>query len=138
MRSTILFFFIVVMTISCKTAPRNKFSYKLDEKQSWINAYKYEAFYGCIKEGIGNDSLRIILEKKDLFNLNSDMDFSTIDNARKLGKKIIKNMPNAYIKIDKGEEHLKDKNFISNTCLMYYASRELDSVAESEYKISKK
>jgi hypothetical protein len=133
-----LIFFIIVLPVSCKTQQRDKFNYKLDEKQAWINAYKYEVFYGCIKEGIGNDSLRIILGKKDLFSPYPDMDFSTIDDARKLGKQIIEKMPDAYIKIDKGEEHLKEKNFISNTCLMYYASRELDSIAKSEYKVLKK
>ena len=122
------------LPVSCKTQQRDKFSYQPDEKQAWINAYKYEVFYGCIKEGIGNDSLRIILRKKDLFSPYSDMDFSTIDDARKRGKQIIEKMPDAYIKIDKGEEHLKEKNFISNTCLMYYASRELDSIAKSKYK----
>lgn len=42
-------------------------------------------------------------------------------------------MPKANIKIEKGEEHLKNKNFISYNCLVYYASRELDSIAEIEY-----
>jgi len=122
--------------MSCTVQKREKFSYNLDKKQSWISGYKYEVFYGCIKEGIGNDSLRIILEKKDLFNQNSDIDFPTIDKARALGSEVIKKMPKAYIKIDKGEEYLKQKNFISHNCLVYYASKELDSIANVEYEES--
>ncbi|HEU4496967.1 MAG TPA: hypothetical protein VFR70_07940 [Flavobacterium sp.] len=135
MRCVIFFFLgVAALAISCKAQHKDKFSYKINEKQSWINAYKYEVFYGCIREGIGNDSLRIILQRKDLFNPYCDMDFSIIDDARKRGKQIIEKMPDAYIKIDKGEEHLKEKNFILNTCLMYYASRELDSIANAVYK----
>lgn len=74
------------------------------------------------------------MNNKDLFSKNSGVNFSTIDQAREYGKKIIQQMPEAYIKIDKGEEYLRDKNFISYNCLVYYASRELDSIANSVYK----
>lgn len=43
-------------------------------------------------------------------------------------------MPKANIKIDKGEEYLRNKNFISYDCLVYYASLELDSIANIAYK----
>ena len=125
----------VFCTLSCTVQKRDSFSYaETNTKTQWINSFKYEVFYGCIKEGIGNDSLRIILQKKDLFNPNAEVDFVVNDKARSLGKGIIENMPKPYIKIDKGEEDLKNKNFISSNCLKYYASKELDSIAEAEYK----
>ncbi|CAM3926742.1 MULTISPECIES: hypothetical protein [Flavobacterium] len=120
--------------ISCNTYKRDKFTYNQDNKQSWIDSYKYEAFYGCINEGLENDSLRILLKNKDLLNSNLDLSFSIIDEARSFGKKIIKNMPKPIIKIDKGDESLKNKNFISYNCLKYYASKDLDSIAHKAYK----
>ena len=43
-------------------------------------------------------------------------------------------MPVPYIKIEVGNEYLKNKNFISYNCLNYYASKELDSIANIEYE----
>ena len=74
------------------------------------------------------------MEKKDLFNSYDAIDFTAIDFARELGKQIIKKMPVPYIKIEVGNEYLKNKNFISYNCLNYYASKELDSIANIEYE----
>jgi len=125
---------MAILSISCNTYKRESFTYNENEKQLWINSYKYEAFYGCINQGLENDSLKIILKRKDLFNPNLNLEFSTIDLARESGKNIILQLPKPYIKIDAGEENLKNKNYISYTCLKYYASRELDSIAQEEYK----
>jgi hypothetical protein len=125
----------LLVLVSCKTTQqREHFTYSPTEKQVWIDSYKYDVFYGCIKEGAGNDSLRLILQQKDLFNRNVNVDLAISKQARELGAKIIREMPEPIIKIDKGEEYLKDKNFISYNCLVYYASRELDSIAHTEYE----
>jgi hypothetical protein len=136
-KSIIYLFFIVLLFLSCRpTNIRESFSYEEDDlKRNWINSYKYEVFYGCIKQGLGNDSLRIILSKNDLFNKFLELEFKTIDSARNLGYKLIQNMPTPFIKID---ENSTNKNFISYNCLKYYASRELDSIAIAEYKKFKK
>lgn len=118
---------------SCKTnSLKQKFNYEeKNSKELWINSYKYEVFYGCIKEGLGNDSLRIILKDKDLFNKSLELEFNTIDNARQLGSYIVVNMPKPFIKFE--NENDLNKNFISYNCLKYYASRELDSIANIEF-----
>ena len=103
-----------------------------NSKDLWVNSYKYEVFYGCIKEGLGNDSLRILLKDKDFFNKSLDLEFKTIDEARKLGSSIVINMPKPYIKLENKKD--LNKNFISYNCLKYYASKELDSIANVEYK----
>lgn len=123
---------------SCNTFKRERFKYIQDEKQSWINSYKYEAFYECINEGLENDSLKIILSNKDLFAPNLNIDFSTTEEARQCGRNIAKKIPKPFIKIDKGEEKLINKKFISFSCLNYFASRELDSIAKSQYEFLKK
>ncbi|NBL65513.1 hypothetical protein GV828_09905 [Flavobacterium sp. NST-5] len=124
----------IILSCSNKVYLREKFTYEQNSKQVWIDSYKYEAFYGCLNEGIQNDSIRIILNSKDLFNKNSDLDFVLIEEARKHGQQVIIKMPTPYVKVDKGEEYLKNKNFISYNCLVYYASRELDSIAKNAYQ----
>ena len=134
----IILFAIAISLISCDTYKRESFTYNENEKQLWINSYKYEAFYGCMNQGLENDSLKIILKSKDLFNPNLNLDFSTIDLARQSGKNSILQLPKPFIKVDVGEENLQTKNYFSYTCLKYYASRELDSTAQEEYKKYKK
>ncbi|MFA5556034.1 MAG: hypothetical protein WCY06_05850 [Flavobacteriaceae bacterium] len=134
MRVFIIMFISSLFFFSCNSYKRERFTYYEQEKKIWINSYKYQVFYGCIERGIGNDSLRIILKNKDLFSKNSNVNFFIIDQAREYGKRIIEEMPDANIKIDKGEEYLRNKNFISYNCLVYYASRELDSIANNAYK----
>jgi hypothetical protein len=138
MKKTFLSIITITTLFSCNTFKRERFKYIQEEKQSWINSYKYEAFYGCINEGLKNDSLKIILSNKDLFAPNLNIDFFTIDQARELGRDIAKNIPKPFIKIDKGEEKLASKKFISFSCLNYFASRELDSIAKNQYEFFKK
>ncbi|HQV35275.1 MAG TPA: hypothetical protein P5335_11710 [Flavobacterium sp.] len=132
-KSIIKLFFIFFILISCNSIHvKDGFLYEENNsKEIWINSYKYEVFYECIKQGIGNDSLRIILKNKDLFNKSQELEFNTIDSARILGHKIIINLPEPYIKIDEGSIN---KNYISYNCLKYYASKELDEIAMIEYK----
>lgn len=132
-KSIIKLFFIFFILISCNSIHvKDGFLYEENNsKEIWINSYKYEVFYECIKQGIGNDSIRIILKNKDLFNKSQELEFNTIDSARILGHKIIINLPEPYIKIDEGSIN---KNYISYNCLKYYASKELDEIAMIEYK----
>jgi hypothetical protein len=119
----------------CSTYKRDKFHYKGQIKSSqisWINNFKDEVFYECLKEGYKNDSIFKLMSKKDLFNSSEISDFSEMDSARVLGRKIIKNMPPPYIHVD--DEDITGMNFISASCLHYYASHELDLIAKAAYK----
>lgn len=132
MKNNNILILICLTFISCSSNKRDSFEYnEKSERKIWINSFKYEAFYGCIKEGIKNDSLRIILKNKDLFNKSLEIELNKIDYARFLGKQIIYKLPKPYIKINNNDQN---KNFISFNCLKYYASRELDSIAILEYK----
>ena len=130
----IIILILPFISLSCSTQKRDKFEYRNEDKKVWINTFKSEVFYECLKEGFKNDSIFKLMEKKDLFNSYDAIDFTAIDFARELGKQIIKKMPVPYIKIEVGNEYLKNKNFISYNCLNYYASKELDSIANIEYE----
>lgn len=134
MKKKHLIFIIVFITFSCNTYKRDKFQYRNDDRNVWINTFKSEVFYSCLNEGLKNDSLFKIIQKKDLLNIYDGFPIKDMDFSRSIGKKIIKEIPKPYIKIDNDEEHLKTKNFISYSCLNYYASRELDSIAKKAYK----
>lgn len=130
----ILIFNLLLFITSCAIHKRDNFQYRNSDKKVWINTFKCSVFYQCLKEGYKNDTIFKLMAEKDLFNSYDAIDFPTIDKARELGKQIIVKLPNPDLKIDKGEENLKEKNFISYSCLNYFASRELDSIAIIEYK----
>jgi hypothetical protein len=127
---------ICLLVLSCNTYKRDKFYYRGQIKSSsmsWINNFKDEVFYECLKEGYKNDSIFKLMSKKDLFNTSDGgMTLDDYNSIRILGRKIIKNMPPPYIHID--DEDISGMNFISASCLHYYASRELDSIAKAAYK----
>lgn len=128
---------ILFFCFSCNLY-KESFSYsqlEYDEEEAWIDAYKYNAFLGCVNAGLGNDSLRLVLKSKDLYYPNAEITFYYIDEARDKGRRVIEKLPPPYIKIDIGdEEFYEGKNYISFTCLKYYASRDLDKTARKAYK----
>jgi hypothetical protein len=128
-----IFLLIIITTFfSCNSYKRDKFYYRKDDKNGWINTFKAEVFYECLREGYQNDTVFKIIAKKDLFNSYDGFEFNVIDSAKILGSSIIKKMPKPYINMD--NEDLKERNFISMTCLNYYASKELDSIAKKAFK----
>lgn len=131
-------FFLLFNLIMCTCASYRYrwFAYGHEGKSGWINSYKYEAFCGCMQAGLGNDSLKLILQNRDLFRPDAAMDFATADEARALGKAVIDSLPPPYSKVDPGEEALRLKNFISYSCLNYHASRELDRLARKKYTLT--
>nr|WP_315247538.1 hypothetical protein [uncultured Flavobacterium sp.] len=133
-KTAIILGFLLFTLCSCNSYKRSKFEYRNTDSNVWINTFKSEVFYSCIKEGLKNDSLYKILQKKDLLNMYEGYDMEAIDSARNIGQTIIIKMPKAYIKIDDDQKDLVNKNFISYSCLNYYASRELDSIAKQAYK----
>ena len=130
-----------IMTSCSTTYTREKFSYVyINEKNAWIESYKYKVFYSCFKEGMQNDTILKMIDKKDFFDINDDaIDVRDLDKASALGKKIIKNLPRAIIqKCDECTEKEQKENllkkYISSNCVKYYASKELDSIAKKAYK----
>ena len=87
MKKTFLILIIAFSTFSCNSYKRDKFKYRNEDKNVWINTFKSEVFYSCINEGIKNDSLFKIIKKKDLLNIYDGYPFNIIDSARSLGKK---------------------------------------------------
>ncbi|MFA5556036.1 MAG: hypothetical protein WCY06_05840 [Flavobacteriaceae bacterium] len=105
---------------------------------SWITAYKDAVFYSCIREGYKNDSIWFLMSKEDWFNPYDGIDFVDIDTAMIIGKKIIQDLPKeTYFNSEEffyEKDESKHKNYISATCLHYYTSRELDSIAKEAFK----
>lgn len=140
MKNVILNLLICSLLISsCSTFKRNKFEYHLgSQKNEWINNYKTEFFFECIKKGYKNDTIFKLISKKDLLYIYEPfaLQHSQID---KLATNLIDNLPKPiYPHCDdcntKEEQEEILKNYICASCLNYYASRELDSIAKSNYK----
>jgi hypothetical protein len=76
------------------------------------------------------------MEKKDFFFPYDEIDIDERKVASLLGKKIISEItiPTIPHCDDCDANSEKNKNYISNNCLKYYASRELDSISKAAYK----
>lgn len=135
MKKTFLLVVLAIGFLSCNSYKKN-YIYIQNEghKDNWMDSYRYEAFCACVKEAIGNDSLRIILKNKDLFYPNLDIPFRYIDSARFTGKKLIASIPKPNVKIDKGdEEYFENKKYYSISCLKFYESKDLARKAKKVY-----
>ena len=106
-----------------------------NKKNEWINNFKTEFFFSCLKKGYKSDSITNLISKKDLLYLYEPYAFQheQIDSISSL---IIEKMPKPiYPHNDEiNDKKELDKNYICASCLNYYSSRELDSIAKKKYK----
>ena len=120
----------LVIAAGCKTRHQNtNFEYNISENP-WIDAFKDKAFVSCLKESYKNDSIFKMIEEVDLYNPYDG--YYTINEfvakADNIGRVVAKNIPKTNYR-DYGKS-----NYYMATCLHYYASKELDSIAKAEYK----
>jgi hypothetical protein len=111
-------------SLKIKPGPRN----------GWVEDYKQNSFYQCLSQGYKNDSIFKLIHKEDIF-LESPLPMSLWPKVRMDSKKIIDSLPETEYYNDETDKH---KRHILETCLCYFASRELDSIAKEEYKLFKK
>lgn len=129
---------VLSLLSSCTSHKMSKFEYHLNKENTWINTYKTEVFWGCINESYKSDTLIKIITKKDFINQPEIIaDWDIILKANETGQKVSKEIPKPiYPKFEEGDkEAFYSKNYFLASCLNYYASRELDSIAKLEYKI---
>ena len=100
--------------------------------------YKTDVFLSCLRKGYKDDSFFYQIAKKDLL-VPYEPILSYYNRIDTLTTKVIKNMPRPIFPhcddCTKEEElEMGKKNYICASCLNYYASRELDSIAKKAYK----
>lgn len=121
----------MVLLVSCGSVnKREGFNYK-NVQNPWINSFKETVFIECLKQSYDNDTILILIGKKDLLNTYDEIDFSDLHNAKRIGKNVAVNIPNPEYKFD---DYKIGQKYYMSTCLRYYASKELDSIANVEYK----
>lgn len=125
----LLFFFS-----SCTVNKLPRFDY-INGSNPWIDAFKDRVFVNCLKHSYNNDSVFIIINKKDVYINPYDgfYDYLEADKIKfldSLGNSIPLHIPPPTGLV----EGVGARNFYMCNCLHYYASRELDSIAKKEYK----
>ncbi|RKS95072.1 hypothetical protein BC952_0720 [Flavobacterium limicola] len=104
---------------------------KPSPKNGWVIEYKENAFFDCLFQGYKNDSIFKLIQKEDSFINADNIPMTLWSKIKSDSKKIIQGLPAAEYYDD---ELTKNKKHISQTCLCYFASRELDSIAKRAYK----
>lgn len=136
MKKNIIIFSSVILALSCNVNKLPRFDYN-NGPNPWINAFKDRVFITCLSQSYPkgvSDSIFNLISKYDLYNPYDDFIDYEINNKRfldSLGASIPKKAP-PFWHIDEPDN--KGKNVNICNCLHYYASRELDSIAISEYK----
>lgn len=128
---------LLLVFLQCAPYPREKYTPNFGtEKQGWKNNFKTEFFVKCLQKGINNDTLTRILTSKDLLYYNANPLEFQHQWADSLALDVIQNQPLPIFPHceDCDESREAKKRFICGNCLNYYASRELDSIAEVAYK----
>ncbi|PWN59908.1 hypothetical protein [Chryseobacterium viscerum] len=129
--------------LSCSSKKRPQFVYRNEIKTQgnpdqffYTKRFRDNVFYKCLQFGYGN-SLNIkigkLMNQKDLFTQYDEPLIKEDSLQNILAKKIIENLPLPYIHVE-DKNSIKGKNFIISTCLSYYESRDLNSIAEKMYK----
>jgi hypothetical protein len=131
-----MFFFLFS---SCETYKRARFEYHFGNNDvDWINMYKTQFFFDCLRKGYKDDAFFNSIAKRDLL-VPYEPILSYYGRIDTLASKVIMNMPRPiYPHCDdcSEEEEQEDlkKNYICASCLNYYASREFDSIVKKAYR----
>ena len=91
MKNISLVIFAIVIC-SCSTSNSNKFDYN-KSKNAWLDAFKDQAFFACLRESYKNDSIFKLIEKEDAFNPYDDLNPEAITIAKNNGKNVSENIP---------------------------------------------
>ncbi len=117
--------FVFFSILNCKATRR-------DSCGSGVTLFKEEVFVECLKESYQNDTIFKLISKKDISGSHDFIVWITeIEIARKLGREFADNIPDPEYKFD---DYKIGQKYYMSSCLKYYASRELDSIAQIEYK----
>ena len=142
MKSKLLITILCCLFLSCKTYKREKFQYYFGKNDiEWINMYKTEVFFSCLRKGYKNETIFKAITKEDLLVPYEPIlsEYGKIDT---LTAKVIEKIPKpVYPHCDdcteEEQKEILQKNYVCATCLNYYASRELDSIAKKRYELFK-
>lgn len=122
----VLFSFVI---FSCSVKKKQIYTDK--QHETWVTLFKEEVFVECLKESYQNDTIFKLISKKDISGSHDFIVWITeIEIARKLGREFADNIPDPEYKFD----YKIGQKYYMSSCLKYYASRELDSIAQIEYK----
>lgn len=116
--------------LSCKTSSKfNRNEISTDkEKKEWIFAFKAQVFYECLKNN------NVMIEKDASPSLNSQVlgDYNVLSKTNAIGKNYSKIINDRATWLKGGD--LEGYKAITNGCLSFFESKELDSIANSEYR----
>lgn len=147
LKRIVMFVVCLKLIQSCNPSyTREKFEYRSNrhlekknniEENFFNRSFRDGFFYSCLSYGYRenklNDSIFALMDKKDLFSPSDDPNPKTLKIQDSLAKVVIDKLPSPYLHIE-DENSIKGKNFIISTCLCYYESNELDSIAQKLYK----
>ena len=111
---------------SCSKNNYQKFDYN-KSNNPWVEAFKDNVFFACLKESYQNDTIFELIEKRDAFNPYDGLSLDDINKTKELAKHLVNNIPKPAM----CENCKEGENYYMANSLHYYASRDLDSIEKS-------
>lgn len=127
MKKSLLILSVFTFLVSCSSSKRDRFVYN---EFTWIDQFKESVFLVCIKESYKSDSIYEQMSQRDIFFANDAL-YEDLELINRLGEDFVKRIPLPTRPCPECKK--EDKFFLAN-CLKYYRSKELDSIAKSEYR----
>lgn len=120
---------IFLVCVSCSKTTYPKFGYNVSESP-YKDAFKDQVFFACLRESYNNPELFKLIEQKDMYNPYDGLSLESRELAKRLAKELVQNIPKPVM----CEDCREGRNYYMAVSLHYYANRELDSIADMEYK----
>ncbi|MFA6087022.1 hypothetical protein [Mucilaginibacter sp.] len=129
MKNKILMLIALTVILGCSPTAYPKFDYN-NGPNPWVNAFKDQVFFASLRESYKNDTIFSLIERKDALNPYDGLSLEALQKAKQLGKDLVKKMPPPAM----CDGCTAGMNYYMANALHYYNSRDLDSIAKSEYK----
>lgn len=119
---------LVILFSACTSSKLAKFDYN-KSSNPWIDDFKDQVFFECLRQSYKSDTIFKLIEQKDAFNPYDGLSIEALQKAKQLARDFVKNMPPATC-----EGCGEGVNYYMANSLHYCNSKDLDLIAQEEYK----
>lgn len=127
---TIISILLIIFLTSCSSQKVvSERALKKNQEDGFVHFYKVQSFCSCIRQAYENKQITELMQKEDLLGSYDEL-------ANQLFQKQIDSLAKNVAQGIKKEtyEDFEGKKRIAETCLTFYTSKKLDSLAHVTYK----
>ncbi|KGO78815.1 hypothetical protein Q763_16645 [Flavobacterium beibuense F44-8] len=119
-----------ILIMSCKSQNISEQELANNQEETFIHFFKIQSYCSCLKNSYSNKNIFSLIEQEDLLgSYDALADPEILKKIDSLGKIFsLKVKPEEY-------PDFKGKKRITQYCLSFYTSQELDKIAKEEFRL---